>query len=375
LSIENSEAAPSVPDGGPEPQTPPAPKPQPAPPQPQPVELVTTESGHTARFRIFNKIERARNSKVLLYVTGDRPGMETQIGPDVDDIFVEHLDSFWPAQKITLILYTTGGNTATAWRLINLLRTFCDDLEIIVMVKAHSAGTLMCLGANRIIMSKQSTLGPIDPSLTSALNPQIPGGNPQQRAPVSVEAVQGYLDVAKDIGISDSSSLATILTHLSSQIHPLVLGQIFRTRTQIRALAKRLLVHQRIDDEKKEKIIGFLCSDSGSHDHTINRREARELGLEIETPSEEFYKIIRSLYHDISRALKLRERFTTDTEVGSRPAVRYCVRRGLIESAKHGSHQFVSEGTLTKVYVPQPGGPPAVGFHDNRVFEGWRREG
>lgn len=74
---------------------------------------------------------------MLLYVTGDRPAMETQIGPDVDDIFVEHLDAIWPAEKISLVLYTTGGNTATAWRLINLLRTFCDELEIIVLVKAQ----------------------------------------------------------------------------------------------------------------------------------------------------------------------------------------------------------------------------------------------
>lgn len=350
---------------------PPVGTPQPVPQQPP---HVATESDHATRKGILEQIAKERGSKVLLYVTGDRPGMETQIGPDVDDIFVEHLDAFWPAEKITLILYTTGGNTATAWRLINLLRTFCDDLEIIVMVKALSAGTLMCLGANRIIMSKQSTLGPIDPSLTSALNPQVPGGNPQQRAPVSVEAVQGYIDVAKEIGVSDSASLASVLTHLSSQIHPLVLGQIFRTRTQIRTLAKKLLVHQKLDDEKKERIIGFLCSDSGSHDHTINRREARELGLAIETPSEEFYGIIRNLYHSVSRTLKLRERFTPDTEVGANASIRYTIRRGLIESSEHGSHQFVSEGTLTRVNVQQPGGPPAIGFQDNRVFEGWRRE-
>ena len=205
-------------------------------PQPAKPQLSTTASGHEDRKAILEKIGEERGSKALLYVTGDRPAMETQIGPDVDDIFVEHLDALWPAEKISLILYTTGGNTATAWRLINLIRIFCEELEIIVLGKALSSGTLMCLGANKIVMSKQSTLGPIDPSLNSPLNPQVPGNNPPQRAPVSVEAVQGYLDVAKELGVNDSTSLATILTHLSSQIHPLVLGQIFRTRTQIRDL-------------------------------------------------------------------------------------------------------------------------------------------
>lgn len=344
---------------------------------PQPVQPVTsqTDSGHEERKAILEEIGKARNSKVLLYVTGDRPAMETQIGPDVDDIFVEHMDAIWPAKKISLVLYTTGGNTATAWRLINLLRTFCDKLEIIVLVKALSSGTMMCLGANNIVMSKQSTLGPIDPSLNSPMNPQVPGVNPPQRVPVSVEAVQGYLGVAEQLGVNDSGSLATILTHLSSQIHPLVLGQIYRTRTQIRDLATKLLVHQDIEDKKKKEIIDFLCSESGSHDHTINRREAAELGLKVDKPSEEFYQVLRALYKNVSATLKLRDRFSPDTEVAQHNSVRYRLRRGLIESKEHGSHQFISEGVLTRVQVQQPGGPPGIGFQDNRVFEGWQREG
>ncbi|MEO1407948.1 MAG: serine protease [Pseudomonadota bacterium] len=342
--------------------------------QPAEIYTSTTCSNHQERFQILKRIERERKSKAILYVTGDRPGLETQIGPDVVDLFVEHLDAIWPAEKISLIVYTTGGNTAAAWRLINLLRTFCEDLEIIVMSKALSAGTLMCLGANRIIMTKQATIGPIDPSLNSALNPQVPGARPDQRAPVSVEAVQGYLDVAKDLGINDSTSLSTLLIHLSSQIHPLVLGQIFRTRAQIRSLAKRLLLYQEIDEKKKQEIIDFLCSDSGSHDHTINRREAGELGLQIEKPSERFYATLRKLYESVSATLRLRDRFNGDTELGERAEVRYLARRGLIESHITGSDQFVSEGKFVRVTVQQPGGPPASGFQDMRTFEGWRRE-
>jgi hypothetical protein len=41
-----------------------------------------------------------------------------------------------------------------------------DELAIVVPQKARSAGTLMCRGAERIITTKQATLGPIDPSLT-----------------------------------------------------------------------------------------------------------------------------------------------------------------------------------------------------------------
>lgn len=346
----------------------------PADPAASTIDVSKTESNQDSRAAILAEIGKQRNSKAILFVTGDRPGMETQISPDVVDLFADHLDKMWPATKISLVLYTGGGNTATAWELINLLRIFSEELEIIVLSKAQSAGTMMCLGANNIVMTKQATMGPIDPSLNGPLNPQIPGGMPNHRAPVSVEAVQGFLDIAKEIGINDSQSLSSLLSGLSGQIHPLVLGQIFRTRTQIRGLAKKLLSNQDISDDKKEGIISFLCSESGSHDHTINRREAKELGLIVENPSQDFYEILRELYESVSTTLKLRNKFNADTELAGRSIVRYEVRRSLLESVEHGSDQFMSEGILERLAITQPGQPNSFGIKDNRTFEGWKRE-
>ena len=332
-------------------------------------------TGYSDRRRILRKIETERKSKAILYVTGDRPGMETQISPEVIDLFVDHLDALWPSTKISLILYTPGGNTAAAWRLVNLLRTFCDDLEVIVPSKALSAGTLISLGANRILMTKQASLGPIDPSLNGPLNPSVPGGAPNQKAPVSVEAVQGFLDVVQQqLGVNDSSSLASVWNHLSDKIHPLVLGQIFRSRSQIRTLAKRLLVHQGIDDDKREGIISFLCSESGSHDHSINRREAKSMGLNIENPSDNFYQTLKKLHHSVAETLLLRTPFSPDTTLGANQTMKYVLPRALIESVKHGSHQFVSEGTISRLQLNIPGQPPQIGIQDSREFEGWRKE-
>ena len=333
--------------------------------------------GYENRKAVYEQIEKERKSKVISYVTSDRSGMEAQIKPDVVDLFVDHLDELWPAEKLTLILYTSGGDTATAWRLINLIRTFCEELEILVISKAHSAGTLMCLGANRIVMTKQATLGPIDPSLGHPLGPQMPGGLPNHTVLVSVEAVQGYLDVAKGtLGITDPVYLAQVLTHLSSQIHPIVLGEIFRARNQIRFLAKNLLQYQQIEDDKKGELISFLCSDSGSHDYTINRRQAKELGLVIDKPSEEFYQTLRTLQKNIGDTLLLRDPFSADVEIAGKDETDYSARRAMIESVSHGSHHFISEGKLVRVQIstPQPGHQATVGIQDNRLFEGWRKE-
>ncbi len=342
--------------------------------RPEQVPVSMTPSGHEDRGVLLERVGEARGSKAMLYVTGDRPGLELLIGPEADDVFVEHLESLWPAKKISLILYTLGGSTAAAWRLANLLRIFCDELEVIVLAKALSAGTLMCLGANRIIMSKQSTLGPIDPSVTGPLTPRVPGTDSKQGVSVSAEAVQGYLDMIKDVGIEDSGDLATVLKQLSTQIHPLVLGQIFRVRAQIRNLARNLLVHQGIESPENEKIIDFLCSESGSHDHKINRREAGNLGLKVEKPSEGLYEILKALHENVRDTLLLREKFSNKSLLRRNVEVRYRLRRGLIETASHGSHQYVSEGMLSRSEAHDDDGRKLPVIQNVRMIDEWQKE-
>ncbi|WP_425569279.1 SDH family Clp fold serine proteinase [Shinella granuli] len=97
----------------------------------------------------------------------------TQIGPDCIDILRRRSGRHRPTKKISLLLHTNGGNTAAAWRLVNLIKTFCDEFEVLIPYKAMSAGTLISLGAQSIVMTKQAALGPIDPSLIHPLGPQV----------------------------------------------------------------------------------------------------------------------------------------------------------------------------------------------------------
>lgn len=332
------------------------------------------------RKQLYSEIENDRTSNVLLYATSDRPGMESQISHGAFDYFVHHLDKIWPkdGNKITLILHTAGGDTAAAWRLINLLRIFCDDLEVIVPNRAHSAGTLISLGANRILMTKQATLGPIDPSLTGPLSPSVPE-NPSQRVPVSVEAVQGFLDLAVEVlEIDDAQSRASILNNLTAKVHPLVLGQIFRARTQIRSLAETLLENQGVDKDKIDKIVDFLCSNSGSHDRTINRREATALGLRVEKPTQELYSLVNQVYEDLADEMKFRSRFDARVELQGKSNVSFSCTRGLVESIDGGSTQLLRRGeikSLTSQHAPAPGMPPVTLFATEIVttFDGWEQ--
>jgi membrane-bound ClpP family serine protease len=200
---------------------------------------------YETRLAAYKQIEAERQSRVIAYVTGDRPGMQAQISHDAVDLLSDHLDEIFPAKKISLLLYTIGGNTLAAWNMITMLRMFCENLEIIIPSRARSAGTLMSLGADTIIMTKQATLGPIDPSLSGPLNPQVPGAAPDARAPVSVEAIRGYIEMAKqDFGVKAGQQMTQVLIDLADKVHPLVLGSIFRSRAQIQFLARELLKSQ-----------------------------------------------------------------------------------------------------------------------------------
>ncbi|MFN9812541.1 MAG: SDH family Clp fold serine proteinase [Deltaproteobacteria bacterium] len=364
------------------------------------------------RRALYDQIEKTRGSRVISYITGDRPGLEIQIHPEIVDHFVHHLDLIGVTPKISLVLHTRGGNTLAAWSLVNLIRQFCDDFEVIVPAKAQSAGTLIAMGANAIVMTKQATLGPIDPSITGPLNPTLatPGG--PQRVPVSVEAINGFLEFAKE-GLGTGAAhheLGALMGELTRQVHPLVLGSAFRARAQIRMLGRRLLQRHMTDNATIDKLLAFLCSESGSHDYTIFRREARdELGLNIIKPTVDEYLVLKALYDQVSAELQLGDPYDPNVllnrhvpdpnapgspptaptlppgmqlppamlaalAASTGPNVPYTHRRGLLESVPGGTHVFVSEGVLQRQKLPHPSGVLQDAILDTKNFEGWRHE-
>lgn len=322
---------------------------------------------HAVRLPLYQQIEQDRGSRVLALVNSERLGLQTQIASDAVAPFVSLLDDMGPVPKISLILDTNGGQTSAAWRLINMIHSFCDELEVIVPTKAMSAGTLMSLGADKIVMTKQAALGPIDPSLDNhPLAPITHTATGQVvRVPVSAEAVRGYIDeVKKDV--TDPAAIASVWTHLATQIHPLVLGEVFRAGAQIRDLASELIKRQVPDETIRNEIIQLLCSDSGSHDYTINRRKAEAIGLTVEKPSADLYKLLSAVTKSYNLELKTLEPYSPFVLLGGQPHAQYVLVRGLIESTD-ASYGFVTEGQLTA--APAPAG----NITDQKSFEGWRK--
>lgn len=247
---------------------------------------------------IYQKIGRNRNSFVIAYVTSDRAGLpmnRTCINNNAINYFSNILDNVKTNNKITLILHTNGGEVQAARSIINLIMEYCNELEIIVPRKSLSAGTVMCLGANKIFLSKKATLGPIDPSLSNNFSPSKKINNIEYPIPISVESVKGYFDLAcKELKINDQKSLKDIFTNLVDKVHPILMGDIYKSQKQIRMIADKMLnkSQPKMNKKNKKKIINFLCSESGSHDYAIYYSEAKNLGLSVELITGELENLI-----------------------------------------------------------------------------------
>ncbi|NQT60125.1 MAG: serine protease [Bacteroidetes bacterium] len=325
------------------------------------------------RISYYKELEEMTDSTVLVYFTGDRPGFETQMGTDVYDMFVDQLEALGKVKRISLFLYSRGGNTSFAWSLCNLIRSYCKEYDVIIPNRAHSSATLISLGADKIIMTKQATLSSIDPSVNGPLNPTLPDS--KTKASVSVESIKGFLQLAKDdMKIEDSCDNVKVLEILAKEIHPLVLGNVFRARSHIRMLARKLLEkHFNGESDDIDKITAFLCSDSWSHDYTINRNEAIDsLRLNVKKPDSEMYTLIKSIYDDISNELQLRVPYNPVDIIGSTSQANYICTRAIIESRVYGQFRFVTKGMLTKVNVKQDN-REVNQIQDNRYFENWER--
>ncbi|MCK4781492.1 hypothetical protein KAS79_01010 [Candidatus Parcubacteria bacterium] len=278
---------------------------------------------------LIKKIEEKRGSKVITYLTSDRKGpVNARIAMDIIPVISSQLRKIGKTDKIDLFLYSTGGDTMVPWRLVSMIREYCDNFSVLIPYKAHSAATMIALGGDEIITSDLSELSPIDPSTANVFNPQDPK-NPQNKIPISVEDVMAYFDLAKNkFGIKNDEDLTKIFNKFmesNPQIHPLALGNVNRTHNLIRILAKRLLKSQRnpMADEEIDKIVDFLTEKLYSHQYLIGRKEAKEdLGIKTITYTDkELADSITKLYEEYKKEMELDVLWNPEIELGEGKAI------------------------------------------------------
>ena len=263
------------------------------------------------RKELLKKLESKRGTKVIAYVTSDRQGLQASIQHDIVSIVHEHILSLPDKKrgKIDLFIYSRGGSADVPWALVSMFREYCQkgSFSVLIPFRAHSAATVISLGADEIIMTKKGELGPIDATMSGGpYNPREGGSS--NSLPVSVEDVTGYFALLDRFGCERPDEKMRGFQQLTEKVHPLALGAVSRLLEETKLVGLRLLSTRAkpFKEEENHEIIRKLSSEVYSHNHAISRTEARKhLGLKQVKNSEdaaidselwELYTEYRSLF-------------------------------------------------------------------------------
>lgn len=177
---------------------------------PPPTKTPLFQAIHASRYQrqaIIERIQRRTGRRLICYVSG----VGCLIDRDDTVPFVDLLHNIPSEADLDLLLQTGGGDIDAAEKLITILRNKVGDatLRVIVPDYAKSAGTLMVLGADAVVMSDTSELGPIDPQII------LTDGNGNRIR----HSVQNYLDAYEE-------HIATLAENPSNVASQILLGKL-----------------------------------------------------------------------------------------------------------------------------------------------------
>ncbi len=307
---------------------------------------------HSKRLKLIEQLEEQLQTILICYLTGDRENLSTRIAPDIIRVFYRHLERIAPRKTITLFLYTRGGDLLTPFRLVSLIREYCSVFNVMIPFRAYSAGTLISLGADKIIMGKLAELSPIDPSVANSFNPKDPH-HPTARIPVSVEDVSSYIALANEMaGLKDAEQALEVFLRLSKVVHPLALGNVYRNYALIRSISKKLLEMHTGNSSSKhiEEIIEHLTEKLYAHSYMIPRSEAENsIHLNVSKPPPAVEKLMWALYELYEKDLQLTTPFNPALLLEEQERqVEFEATGGIIESLKR-LDAFIFEGRVTRL--------------------------
>lgn len=175
-----------------------------------------------------------------------------------------------PGRTADLLIQTPGGSVDACEKIISVLRKRFDDYRVIVPSWAKSAGTVIALSSNEIVLGLNSELGPIDPQF------KIDG------QPIPCQIIVANTDPKLPQHLRQMAELATM---------------------RMRSMAQRILSQGMMngkDPAEIETVLQKISDTAGylSHGAVIDFDEAQSLGLNVSflEPDDAVWKRIWLLY-------------------------------------------------------------------------------
>ncbi|MFN8162844.1 MAG: hypothetical protein U0R26_03255 [Solirubrobacterales bacterium] len=219
-------------------------------------------------------IERVTKRRLVAYIAG--PGTSIT-GIDIPP-FVDLLDDVDAGQPLDLMLHTPGGDVDQAERIVLLCRKRVGDAEFRVIVpdSAKSAGTLIAIAADEIVMGDPSELGPIDPQIF------ITTASGEDMARPAQSFLDGLKQIREETGDGDlSPAYFPLLDKLDPALIDFCQKAIKRSKKFAQSFLEQYMLKD--DPQKAADIAAELANVEKylSHSATIDAVEAHQLGLNV----------------------------------------------------------------------------------------------
>ncbi len=236
-----------------------------------------------ARYRrqeLIKAIEDDTGRKLICYVSESAPVVREDVM-----LLMDLLHGVEVGTDIDFLLNTPGGDVAAADKIARILRRRVGDqgtLRVVVPDFAKSAGTLLALGADIIVMSDSSELGPIDPQIISRDAEDRPVQRP---AHTYVDAYDALAAKISDPRSYEGGKNADAEKQLLKSFDPAHLNLCRQLIVRSRQLAEALLKQGMLQDGTYTKVAGDLTDNDRWHsDHgaVIDSQDAQAMGLHVE---------------------------------------------------------------------------------------------
>lgn len=245
-------------------------------------------------------IEERTTRRLICYIAGAATSISSYDIPP----FVDLLHDVQTGDQLDLMLHTPGGDVDQAERIVLLCRKKVGDeggFRVVVPDSAKSAGTLIAIAADEIVMGQPSELGPIDPQIqiTTAT------GEPM------VRPAQSFLDGLQEIvdSTAQTGSLSPAYFPLLDKLDPALIDFSRKALLRSEQFAERFLEQYMLrDDPDKATAVAKELNDVKkhlSHGAVIDARRAIEMGLAVRLldPEDDLWQAYWRLYCDMRVAL------------------------------------------------------------------------
>ncbi|MCP4697807.1 MAG: S49 family peptidase [Gammaproteobacteria bacterium] len=254
---------------------------------------------HNRQQQALQKIGEIRGGRnVIFYASAflQKPGVSSQLlqisHEDINGFMSVMHGMKWD-KGLTLLLHTPGGVANAAETIVAYLWQKFHDIEVIVPTLAMSAGTMISLAANKVIMGRQSQLGPIDPQM--AISGRF----------VSAQSIVDQFKQAHD-EIIENPIAAHVWAPILQSIGPALLKEAQNAldygETMVANWLEGRMLSKKQDPKTAAKDTAEFfrnASEHKSHGRRIDRDEARSHNIDVEDleANQELQEHVLTAYH------------------------------------------------------------------------------